>query len=89
MPMLPATLAPGAGRDVEAARAGRLAADFAAGREERFGLVRALVRALGRALARDFEALLVRFAAEARFFIFLGLLDLGFLLDRFAAIKGS
>ena len=76
---IPITFALGreAGRGLETARSGRLA--FAAGRFAPF--------ALGRALERDLDARFGRFEAEARFFIFLGPLDLAFLLDRFPAIK--
>jgi hypothetical protein len=58
-----------------------LALDLAAGREERFGLAREAVRAL--------EALLGRFLAETRFFIFLVPLDLDLLLDLFPGIESS
>jgi hypothetical protein len=58
---------------------------------ERFGLERAfgldLTRALALLFGRDAD-FGFRFAAEARFFIFLGLLDLDLLVERFPAMNG-
>lgn len=70
--------------------AGRLAPDRDLGRAACFGLE----RTFGLGLARDLALLFgraadfgFRFAAEARFFIFLGLLDLGLLPERFPAMN--
>src|SRR5439155_1031001 len=66
-----------------------VAARFDFGRAERFDFARALERDFvldfGRDERRDFDLR----AAEARFFIFLGLRDLDFLLERFPAIDRS
>jgi hypothetical protein len=62
---------------------------FDFGRAERFDFTRALERAFvldfGRAERRGFDLR----AAEARFFIFLGLRDLDLLLERFPAMDRS
>jgi len=73
-----------------AARFGRFApARFDFGRAERFDLARALGRdlvlAFGRDERRDFDLR----AAEARFFIFLGLRDLDLRPERFPAMDRS
>src|SRR5258705_8583276 len=80
-----------AGRDPAVPRAGRFRPDLAAGRADRFAFGRDFERDAARALllpfgrARDFTF----FPEEARFFIFLGLLDLDLLLERFPAMNDS
>src|SRR5207247_3868709 len=79
------------GRDAALPRVGRLAPDLAAGRADRFAFGRDFEREAGRAmplfLGRAGDLALL--PEEARFFIFLGLLDLDLLLERFPAMNDS
>jgi hypothetical protein len=73
-----------------ATRAGRLAPDLGLGLADCFGFERAFGLDLMRDLALLFgraAAFGFRFAAEVRFFIFLGLLDLILLPERFPAMN--
>jgi len=87
-----------AGRFAAVRWTGRFAAArFDFGRAERFAFTRALGRDFARALGRDLVLAFGRDerpdfdlrAAEARFFIFLGLRDLDLLLERFPAMDRS